>query len=115
MNYCGGVDVARPVFYAFDVLWLDGEDMRSRPLIERKLLLRSIIPEQPSAMLYASHIERTGMEFFRLACGQDPEGIVAKLKNGVYGEGWFKIRNPRYSPYEGRRELFEKKPVATAG
>jgi len=60
-------------------------------------------------MLYARHIEWTGKEFYRLACEQDLEGIVAKLKHGTYGEGWFKIRNPRYSQYEGRRELFEKK------
>ena len=100
---------AEPVFYAFDLLWLDGEDLRPRPLIERKRLLRSIVPGQPSAMLYANHIERTGIDFFRLTCEQDLEGIVAKLKHGTYGEGWFKIRNPRYSQYEGRRELFEKK------
>jgi hypothetical protein len=35
--------------------------------------------------------------------------IVAKLKHGRYGEGWFKVRNPTYSQREGRRELFEKK------
>lgn len=60
-------------------------------------------------MLYARHIEATGNGFYRLACERDLEGIVAKLKHGAYGEGWFKIRNPRYSQYEGRRELFEKK------
>jgi bifunctional non-homologous end joining protein LigD len=102
-----------PVF-AFDLLWLDGGDLRSRPLIERKRLLRSIVPEQPSVMLYAEHIEGYGVEFFRLACEQDLEGIVAKAKHAAYGEKWFKIRNPRYSQYEGRRELFEKKRVATA-
>lgn len=63
-------------------------------------------------MLYARHIERTGTDFFRLACEQDLEGIVAKLKHGAYGDGWFKIRNPRYSQYEGRREFFEKRAVA---
>ena len=37
------------------------------------------------------------------------------LKHGSYGERWFKIRNTRYSRYEGRRELFEKKrAVATS-
>jgi hypothetical protein len=94
-----------------DVLWMDGEDLRSRPLIERKRLLRTIVPEQPSAMLYADHIERTGIEFFRLACERDLEGIVAKFGDGAYGERWFKIRNPHYSQYEGRRELFEKRPT----
>jgi bifunctional non-homologous end joining protein LigD len=101
-----------PVFYAFDLLWLDGEDLRSRPLVERKRLLRSIVPAQPSVMLYAEHIERTGVEFFRLACEQDLEGIVAKAKHAAYGEKWFKIRNPRYSQYEGRRDLFEKRRSA---
>jgi len=44
-------------------------------------------------MLYARHIEWTGIQFYRLACEQDLEGIVAKLKHGAYG--WCKIRNPR--------------------
>ena len=70
------------VFYAFDVLWIDGEDVRSRPPIERKRLLRSIVPEQTSATLYARHIERTGVELYRLACEQGLEGIVAKVKEG---------------------------------
>jgi bifunctional non-homologous end joining protein LigD len=96
------------VFYAFDLLQLEGEDLRSRPLIERKELLRGLIPEQPSVLLYASHIERTGKEFFLVACEQDLEGIVAKLRYGSYGEHWYKIRNPNYSQYRGRRELFEK-------
>ena|ERR1700737_847594 len=104
-----------PVFYVFDLLWLGGEDRRSRPLIERKRLLRPILPEQPSVMLCAEHIERTGMEFFRVGCEQDLEGIVAKAKHGAYGEKWFKIRNPRYSQYEGRRGLFESRRHIGAG
>ncbi len=94
-----------PVFYAFDVLWLDGEDVRSLPLIERKRMLRDIVPNQPSVLLYASHIERTGIEFFRLACEHDLEGVVAEAKHAAYGEKWFKIRNPKYSQYEGRGGL----------
>jgi bifunctional non-homologous end joining protein LigD len=105
----------QPVFYVFDLLWLDGQDLRTHPLIERKRLLRSIIPEQPSALLFASHIERNGVEFFRSTCEQDLEGIVAKLKYGRYGEGWFKIRNPKYSQREGRRELFERHRTGSGG
>ena len=103
-----------PVFYAFDLLWFDGEDLRSRPLVERKRLLQSIVPAQPSVLMYAEHIERSGVEFFRLACEQDLEGIVAKAKRGAYGEKWFKIRNPNYSQYEGWGELFERKRVSRA-
>ena len=87
------------------VRWIDGLRLRARPSLERKRLLRDIIPEQPcvvlyasnilhashilytSHILYASHIERDGVEFFRLTCDQDLERIVAKLKNGRYWEG----------------------------
>ena len=37
---------------------VDGQGLSARPLIERKRLLRSIVPEQPSALLYADHIDR---------------------------------------------------------
>ena len=47
-----------PVFYAFDALRLDGEHLRSRPLIERKRLLGSIVPEQRSG-------SRSGIPGFR--------------------------------------------------
>jgi ATP-dependent DNA ligase len=88
---------------------LDGEDLRSLALIERKERLRELIPEQPSVLLYGTHVERCGRKFLRAVCEQDLEGIVAKLRHGVYGEGWYKIRNPQYSQYEGRHELFEKR------
>ena len=99
----------QPVFYVFDLLWLDGEDLRERPLIERKRLLRSIVPEKSSSLLYADHIEQHGVEFFRLACDRDLEGVVGKWRYGGYGQSWWKIRNPAYSQYEGRHELFEKR------
>jgi bifunctional non-homologous end joining protein LigD len=93
----------QPVFYAFDLLSLDGQDLRMSPLVERKKMLRSIIPPQPSVMLYAQEVERDGRDFFRLACDRDLEGVVAKYKFGMYGERWFKIRNPGYSQCEGRK------------
>jgi len=43
-----------PVFYAFDVLWIDGKDLRSRPFVERKRILRSIIPED-----FIGHVVRS--------------------------------------------------------
>jgi bifunctional non-homologous end joining protein LigD len=92
-----------PLLYVFDVLWLDGKDLRLRPLLERKRILRSIVPETSSSLLYADHVERCGIDFFRLACERDLEGIIAKRKAGPYGDSWFKIRNPVYSQYEGRR------------
>ena len=43
------------------------------------------------------------MAVTRLVCEQDLEGVVARRKDPVYGDGWFKIQNPAYSQYEGRR------------
>ena len=36
-----------PVFYAFDVLWLDGEDLRERPTVERKRIVKDLVRDQP--------------------------------------------------------------------
>ena len=66
------------MFYVFDLLWLEGKDLRERPLIERKRMLREIVPQESSCVLYANHIEQNGVEFFRLACERDLEGVVAK-------------------------------------
>lgn len=68
----------QPVLYVFDLLWLDGKDLRERPLVERKRLLRSVVPEQSACLLYADHVEQHGVEMFRWACDQDLEGVVAK-------------------------------------
>src|SRR5947209_13841053 len=100
-------------FYAFDLLWLKGRDLRALPLIERKRLLRRIIPKGQSAVLFAKHIEGTGVSLFHAACKMDLEGIVAKWKSAPYRmdgnqTSWVKIKNPNYSQAEGRRELFEK-------
>jgi bifunctional non-homologous end joining protein LigD len=54
-----------PYFYAFDLMWLDGQDLRSLPLIQRKELLRHLIlgADNP-ALLYADHLEQFGVEFY---------------------------------------------------
>jgi bifunctional non-homologous end joining protein LigD len=103
-------------FVAFDLLSLNGKDLRNLPLIERKRVLRSVVPAG-SPLLYADYIESGGRELYRAVCGMDLEGIVAKRKDGLYtpeATTWVKIRNPRYSQSEGRRELFEKRRGAVA-
>ena len=72
-----------PLFYAFDLIELDGEDLRQVPLIARKRLLHGIMPSVESRVRYVDHIERRGTDFFRLAREQDLEGIVAKWKRGT--------------------------------
>ncbi|MGB2888710.1 MAG: hypothetical protein WBC04_13525 [Candidatus Acidiferrales bacterium] len=92
-----------PVLYAFDLLWLNGGDLRQRPLLERKRMLQELIrAAKCPRLLYAQHIKALGTELFRAACAQDTEGIVAKRRTGFYvpGERWLKIKNPNYTQIE---------------
>jgi len=98
----------QPLFYAFDCLAIDGEDLRELPLIERKQRLKSLVTDL-GCILFAEHVDAEGESFFQLICERDLEGVVAKRRDAPYGEGWLKIRNPKYTQYEGRRELFDKK------
>jgi bifunctional non-homologous end joining protein LigD len=70
--------------YAFDLLMLDGQDLRELPLIERKQALRRIVPNEASRLLYADHVDGTGVDLFKAACANDIERIVAKQKNWPY-------------------------------
>ena len=104
---------AEPVLYAFDLLWLNGEDLRNQPLTDRKKRLARLIRSVNCArILYAQHIEQYGKRFFEEICSRDLEGIVAKRKLSIYkdgGQGWLKIKNRGYSQAEGRHELLTRK------
>ena len=107
-----------PRFMAFDILWSNGEDHRPLPLIERKLRLRSLVPIGTERLLYCDHAEEDGQRLFRLACEHGLEGLVAKRKSDPYSSeksGWLKIRNPRYSQWTGRQELFERERETEPG
>ena len=96
-------------FYAFDLLWLNGRDLRELPLIERRRLVRTLVC---SPVLYADHIEARGLDLFEAACSQDLEGIEAKLASGRYEPGattWVKIKNRSYSQADGREEFFDER------
>ncbi len=97
-----------PVCYAFDCLMHEGRDLRASPLTKRKAIIKRIVRDHPR-ILVARHFDRDGSALFRLVCENDLERIVAKRGNGAYGADWFKIRNPNYSQYERRRELFDKR------
>ncbi|MGB9435174.1 MAG: hypothetical protein WBQ89_23205, partial [Candidatus Acidiferrum sp.] len=102
-----------PVFYAFDLLWLDGEDFRGLSLIERKQRLRELVKRCGcERQVYAQHIETQGIAFFQEICARDLEGIVCKRKRSIYksnSTGWLKVKNPKYSQAEGRHDLFDSR------
>jgi bifunctional non-homologous end joining protein LigD len=103
----------QPVFYAFDLLWINGEDIRQSPLIERKQRLAGLIRSgQFERIVYAQHIDGAGKQSFHEICSRDLEGIVAKRKLSVYKDdrnGWIKITNRTYSQAEGRHELLKSR------
>lgn len=103
-----------PHFYAFDVLAIDGRDIRDLPLLERKARLVEIMPAVGSRLLYLDGLAERGYDLFRVACERDLEGIVAKWGPGTYrtdgrATSWLKIKNPEYSQIRDRHELFESR------
>jgi bifunctional non-homologous end joining protein LigD len=62
-----------PMFCAFDLLALNGRDLRSQPLIERKRRLRDMLPECPQ-LLFVDYVQEHGEELFKLVCARDLEG-----------------------------------------
>jgi bifunctional non-homologous end joining protein LigD len=99
-----------PVFYAFDLLYLNGRDLRQLPLIERKEKLRQLIEKSRlSDVICGKYVEGRGIDLFNEVCQRNLEGVVAKRKTGTYAtvSGWLKIKNPSYTQSQGRHELFE--------
>jgi bifunctional non-homologous end joining protein LigD len=101
-------------FYAFDLLNVNGEDLRKLPLLTRKEKLRRILPSRSAHVLYVNHTKGAGQRLFELACQLDLEGIIAKRADSPYKEDtthiphWVKIKNPNYSQKEGRADLFRR-------
>src|SRR3954471_16507721 len=72
-----------PRFYAFDLLWCEGKDLRFDGLHERKRQLRALVRSK-GWLLYTDHIEQHGEGLYEITCKKDLEGIVAKPKNSPY-------------------------------
>lgn len=86
-------------YYVFDLLTLDGEDLRRLPLLERKRRLKVILPHN-AIVRFTPHVRKTGVAAFRAASKQGLEGIVAKQADSRYFSGkrtreWLKIRTCR--------------------
>ncbi len=95
-------------FAAFDLLWLDGTDLRLLPLAERKRALGELLPKDTGPLYKVLTLEEDGRALFSAARKMDLEGIVAKRKSDPYQPAatWYKIKNPVYSQVVGRVDLF---------
>ena len=79
----------RMVFYAFDLLYLDGYDLTKLPSIERKTLLAALLEDAPAGgiLRYSSHLEGDGETMIRHACRLGLEGIISKRRDRPYLAG----------------------------
>src|SRR5262249_49931465 len=64
------------VFIAFDVLYLNGKDLRMLPLVERKAILKKLLRRKRSRILYLDHVESDGRLLFEQIVKMDLEGIA---------------------------------------
>jgi bifunctional non-homologous end joining protein LigD len=91
---------ANAVHCAFDLLELNGRDLRRRPIEERKSLLAKLLHDSDSdfSIVLNKHYEEDGAIVFREACRLGCEGIVSKRLGSIYRRGrsplWLKVKNP---------------------
>jgi bifunctional non-homologous end joining protein LigD len=86
------------VLFAFDLLELDGEDLRERPIEIRKRALARLCDGAPSGLQLVEYLDGDGAEIFPRACQLGCEGIVSKRMGSRYSSGrtdnWVKVKNP---------------------
>lgn len=83
-------------YYVFDIIYLNGKDLRQIPLVQRKNLLKQFLKSY-SHIRYSEHIEKNGEKFFKMACKMGCEGIIGKKKTSLYKSDlrtndWVKIK-----------------------
>lgn len=92
-------DASEIILMAFDLLYLDGHDLRSLPLAERRRRLEPIVAGRTGAIRFSEEVHADGAEFFRAACELGLEGIIAKRRDKPYHSGrrpeWLKIKCAR--------------------
>jgi bifunctional non-homologous end joining protein LigD len=84
------------IFFLFDLLHLDGETLRSAPLVERKERLRALLSNATPQLQYSDHQIGRGPDFYARACELSLEGIVSKRASAPYAPGnrglWRKVK-----------------------
>src|SRR6516164_8957640 len=90
--------LANAVHVAFDLLELDGKDLRRQPIEIRKHLLAKLLKGSHLSVVLNEHFEEDGASVYRAACQLGCEGIVSKRLGSPYRSGrsphWVKVKNP---------------------
>ena len=86
----------RMQFFAFDLLYLDGFDIRAATLLDRKRVLAGVLDGVNSPLQYSEHFDTDGKGLFKQACDLGLEGLIAKSKGATYRSGrvenWLKLK-----------------------
>jgi len=88
----------RMIFYAFDLLWLDGKDLRREPLIDRKEKLRDLLSDldEQGPLRFSEHFSEPGKVMLEHACRMGLEGVISKRADASYhsgrGHDWIKSK-----------------------
>jgi bifunctional non-homologous end joining protein LigD len=106
----------RLAYFAFDLLWLDSDDLRGLPLLDRKRRLERLMSGSDDArLLYVEHVPaEQGLGLYQAAVAAGCEGIVSKRADSRYRSGdtreWVKIKSPevRQRQAEAIRASFER-------
>lgn len=93
-NYLSNQRKGSPSVFFFDLLYLNGKDLRDLPLVERKAALKNLSLAEP--LRYSEHIVGQGQEVFKQACALGCEGIISKESDTPYvskrTQSWLKVK-----------------------
>ena len=105
------------IYYVFDILWLEGKDLKKLPLKERKAILKSSLPAE-GIIRFSESFETSAVKFLQAAAELGMEGIMAKKSDSIYVEkertkNWLKIKvNKRHEVVIGGFTQNENSPKA---
>jgi bifunctional non-homologous end joining protein LigD len=95
--------------YAFDLIELNGDDLRREPIEARKIALAKLLAKAAPGIQVNEHIEQDGALVFEHACKLGLEGIVSKRKGSRYSAGrsshWLKCKNPESAASKREAEI----------
>ena len=110
---------AQLVYYAFDLLYLNGEDLTDRPLLQRKKLLQQLVDQaKVETFRFSQHFENAGKDILAASCNLNLEGIISKKVESPYSPGrsgsWVKSKCTKgqefviggFTPPKGSRSGF---------
>ena len=95
-NYLKNRKSQNLTYIVFDILSLDGMDIREYPLIKRKEMLEELMKDAPKSIYYSRHVSGYGKESFDAACAGGMEGIIGKKADSIYSGtrngDWIKMK-----------------------